>query len=129
MQITPELEKQLAEGLRLLRLCVFKTKITPAAANIAEQLQMRDNLKPKYVYSLNDRWVVKYFFAGKQRLCGMFACYEYDSAYRLADLLVRKFHGRRTHGKAAPLTEDSYRHQDAAAARSGADPDRRSRHL
>ena len=99
------LDSKIGESLRMLRTCLFKTKPNESAARLAESLQS-GTLKPKNVYLLGDRWVVKYFFAGKQRTFGFFSCHEYDSAYRLADLIIHRFHSLRT--RAAKLTEESY---------------------
>lgn len=99
------LDLKINEQLRILRTCAFKTKLSGTPAQLAEDIQA-GKLKAKNVYLLGDRWAVKYFFAGKQRTFGFFGCGEYDSAYRLADMIIRRFADLRV--KAFRLTEESY---------------------
>ena len=74
---------------------------------IADGLQLGVT-KPKLVYVLGSKLVVKAYLGGKQRVLRFFEGSDYDLAYRFADLIIRRFASLGVRKSKRVLGEDSY---------------------
>lgn len=105
MNIDPEKEHQFARMAALLSDYPFSSKLTESETKIVEALQSSGR-QARNVYLLGNRWAVKYYTGYKQRVWATFSAQNYDSAYRLADVLNLRFHHRRVKAT-QPLSDDT----------------------
>ena len=94
-----------------LRQCAFKTALPEKLNHITETLVNNPPIR-RNVYPLGNRWVIKYYFAGAQRVFASPS--DKTEAFRLADMIISAFSKLR-HSRFVP-TEDSFNYTPAQAA-------------
>lgn len=110
-----QIEADIVACLKDLRTLDFQTPLPQRFEHVAESIQVGQTPK-RNVYFLGGSWVVKYFFAGKQRAFRSFPAHQYAEAYRLADMVIRLFADLRVR-KPKPLDDNSFNYSPEQAQR------------
>jgi hypothetical protein len=96
---------QLAASFATLK---FTAPLPPALETLAGSFAENPSLRPKNCYKIGNRWFVKFYFAGVQRVWAVFNFFQYSEALRVADMLRYYLNDKRVMKTKPALTEEDF---------------------